>query len=210
MDINNPKKNGILSLDESKRLQLIISGTELGTWEWNILSNKVIFNENYFSMLGFERSDFEQNLNTWNTLLHEDDRENANKVVQEALVSDTGSWETEFRLRTKSGAYHWILGKGKIVERDSNGKPLIAYGIHLNIHDRKLLEEKIKKDLKFTQAIHNTIGAIIIVFDSGGSVIDFNPTGETVTGYKLSEIKGKAIWDIFILKEEIDKPHQKT
>ena len=58
----------------------------------------------------------------------------------------TDIYESEHRLRTKSGEWKWILDRGKVLKRDENGKPLRALGTHLDITERKRIEERLHKE----------------------------------------------------------------
>jgi PAS domain S-box-containing protein len=43
------------------------------------------------------------------------------------------------------------------------------------------------------------------VLDQEGRIIRFNRASELTTGYSLEEVRGKRIWDLFLLPEEIDR-----
>jgi len=146
-----------------EQLQLAIEGSELGFWDWNIQTGETFFSYNYFSMLGYEPSDLSHTKETWENLLHPDDKEHVFEVLGESIKNDK-SWNIEFRLQKKNGDYKWILGRGKVVEKDNGGKPLRASGTHLDISDRKRAEEDLLKLQKL-----ESIGVL-----AGGIAHDFN------------------------------------
>ena len=62
-----------------------------------------------------------------------------------------------------NGEWRWILDKGKIVERDKQGKPIRASGIHQDITAIKLNQQQILHQKKFLQEIVNAIPNLIYV-----------------------------------------------
>ena len=53
-------------------------------------------------------------------------------------------------------------------------------------------------------AILDTVGALVMVLDPDGKIVRFNRACEQSTGYSFEEVKGKYVWDLFLLPEEID------
>lgn len=57
---------------------------------------------------------------------------------------------------------------------------------------------------KLTEAVIDTIGALVVVVDRDGRIVLFNKGCELVTGYTFDEVKGCRVWELFVLPEEID------
>jgi PAS domain S-box-containing protein len=127
------------------RLNLAIESAYEGMWDWNIKTGDVIFNHIWAEMLGYSLDEIEPNLNTWDKLLHPDDREHTMKALQKHLDGKIDRYESEHRLKTKSGEYKWILDRGKVIEWDENDKPLRAIGTHLDISRQKEIENELKE-----------------------------------------------------------------
>ena len=72
-------------------------------------------------MLGYSPSELPQTHTTWEKLVHPDDKEPAYRVLKKSMNRDV-SWNIEFRLQTKNGDYKWILGRGKVVEKNREGE----------------------------------------------------------------------------------------
>ena len=60
-----------------------------------------------------------------------------------------------------------------------------------------------QKMLTLYSEIVNTTRALIIVLDAEGRIEIFNPACERVSGYRSDEVKGRPIWDVLLLPEEI-------
>jgi len=125
------------------RLQLAMDAGEHGFWDWNLVTNNTYFSPNYFTMLGYEDKELPMSLDTFMKLIHPDDAEKVMPTVQQSIESGR-PYEVEFRLQCKDGSFKWIMGKGKAYLDDESGKPNRAVGVHVDINERKIAEEKLK------------------------------------------------------------------
>ncbi len=139
---------------QAERMDLVVQGAQVGTWDWDVPSGHVSFNERWASMLGYQPDEIEPHVRTWERLVHPDDRGPVMAAVEAHLRGDTPLYSSEHRLRTKSGTWCWVFDSGRVVERDANGAPLRATGIHLDISNRKELEHeqaRAQQDLRAKQ-----------------------------------------------------------
>ena len=127
-----------------ERMELAIKAANFGVWDWNIKTDKVVYNNNWAEMLGYSLSELENMLDTWEEKIHPKDREGVEEKLSAHLKGETELYESEHRLKTKSGQWKWIRDLGKVVERDQDGEPLRALGIHLDIEEQKEAEKEIK------------------------------------------------------------------
>ena len=74
-----------------------------------------------------------------------------------------------------------------------------------DISDLKRIEEELQEERNFVSAILDTVGALVVVLDNEGRILRFNPACELTTGYSMEEVRGKCIWDLFLLPEEVDR-----
>jgi len=125
---------------QADHLELIVQGSQIGTWDWHVPSGRVTFNERWAGMLGYHLDELEPHVHTWEQLVHPDDLPAVMAAVTAHLRGETPAYSSEHRLRSKSGAWRWIFDSGRVVERDAQGAPLRATGVHLDISDRKELE----------------------------------------------------------------------
>ncbi|WP_027358328.1 PAS domain-containing protein [Desulforegula conservatrix] len=156
-----------LAMDElnekKERLQMVISGTGLGIWEWHIPSGKVSASERWFDMLGYSEADLVPHIATWENLLNPDDKPYVTKALEQHLQGKTLIYENEYRLRSKSGKWVWIQARGKVIERDGDGRPVRALGTHLDITERKLAEGRLKEsEGRFRAVFESSIDCIWI------------------------------------------------
>jgi len=131
------RKKASDSLVESRQqLQLAIEGAGLGTWDWNIRTNEVKFNDLWAKLLGYKLEELESNTETWSRLTHPDDMEMVNEKLAEHIAGKTPIYEVVHRARHKSGRWIFVYDRGCVVERDESGNPIRVVGTHLDITNR--------------------------------------------------------------------------
>ncbi len=128
-----------------ERLKMVLEGSELGFWDWNIETGEVKRNDRWAQMLGYSTiEDFEDNTDTWTNSIHPDDRDAAWASINDHKSGRTPSHKLEYRMLTKDGGYKWILDHAKIVQYDDKGRPLRMSGTHRDITNQKRAEEKLR------------------------------------------------------------------
>ena len=124
-----------------QRLSLTLDATTEGVWDWNIQTGEVFFSRRWTESLGYSAEDVPLHISFWESIVHPDDLPRMRAVLQAHLDGHTPTYECQNRLRMKSGVYRWNLDRGKVVERDSNGKPLRMVGTDTDITERKQVED---------------------------------------------------------------------
>ncbi len=128
-----------------RRLRNIIDSTGLGTWEWHVPSGRLSLNERWAGMLGYSLAELEPtSLETWRRLTVEDDLAKAEALLERHFAGETEYYEAEFRMRHRDGSEVWVLDRGRVVERHPDGSPLMMFGTHLDISEKKRMEERIR------------------------------------------------------------------
>jgi len=131
--------------EESRRNEMIIRGANLGTWDWNIETGAVRFNDRWAEMLGYDPSEIDPHVRTWERLVHPDDMPAVMAALNDHLEQRTPSYACEHRLRRKDGSWAWVLDSGQVSERGPDGRAIRASGIHLDITEAKNLERSLRE-----------------------------------------------------------------
>lgn len=131
-------EKGLYESDE--RWQFALEGADHGVWDWNLVTNTVLFSNQWKKMLGYEPDELKDELKEWEKRIHPDDLDKVFADIDNHIAAITPSYQSEFRMKHKNGTWVWILDRGKIFERDNSGKPLRMVGTHTDITSRKQME----------------------------------------------------------------------
>lgn len=116
-----------------RRLELVLEGTRLGMWDWNPQTNAVVFDQRWAEMLGHALDEIEPALESWSSRVHPDDLDSCYADIQAHMEGRTPFYENVHRMRHKDGHWVHILDRGRIAERDDQGRPTRFTGTHTNI-----------------------------------------------------------------------------
>ncbi len=153
MDITERKRVEEELKQSEERLRLSLYAANQGLYDLNVQTGAAIVNDEYALMLGYDPRTFAETNSAWIERLHPDDHDITAKAYSEYIKGLTTEYRVEFRQRTIDSQWKWILSLGKIVEYDTDGKPLRMLGTHTDITDRKQAEEKINKLLSEKELI---------------------------------------------------------
>lgn len=152
LDISE-RKHAEASVQKSEeRLRMALNATNQGLYDLNVQTGQTIVSAEYARMLGYDPEEFEETNQAWRDRLHPDDVAAVYRVYEEYVAGLRDEYRVEFRQRTKTGDWLWILSIGRIVEWDAEGKPLRMLGTHTDIHDRKEIEAERARLLAREQA----------------------------------------------------------
>ncbi|MFP5221544.1 MAG: PocR ligand-binding domain-containing protein [Acidobacteriota bacterium] len=140
-DITERKRADEALRESEERLESVLEGSQLGLWDWDIASNTIKRNVYWAQMLGYTLEEVNQGLDQWTDLIHPEDRGRAVKSIQDHLAGLTPMHRAEYRMRSKSGTYRWILDQAKVVRRDLEGRPLRMSGTHTDITENKCMQD---------------------------------------------------------------------
>jgi PAS domain-containing protein len=84
---------------QADRLDLILEGTQLGMWDWNLLTNSVSFNEIYANMVGCKLAEIGQTFDSWSSRVHPDDRATCQADITKHLSGETEYYENVHRMK---------------------------------------------------------------------------------------------------------------
>lgn len=143
LDISEQKKLQERIRKSEERLRLAQKAAEIGTWDWNIPTNELIWSEEIKDIFGIDPDDFEGTYDSFLGYVHPDDRRFVKDSVYLCLKEDK-EYDIEHRIIHPDGSVHWVRENGDVI-RDSNGDPLRMIGIVQEITQRKQNEKKITR-----------------------------------------------------------------
>ncbi len=126
-----------------ERLELALRSARMGTWQWNLETDAVSWDEGMHQLFGVALN---QQVTRFDQVLEriaEEDRDSVQRDIQRTL-DDSGSLSSEFRVVLPNGKIRWLSGTGRLM-RDTTGAPLYMTGVCLDVTDRRLMEERLRQ-----------------------------------------------------------------
>lgn len=173
--------------DSEERWKFALEGAGDGVWDWNPQTDEALFSKRWKEMIGYAEDEFPNVGSAWIENLHPDDKDRVLSSIREYFARHEPLYIVEFRMRCKDGSWKWIMARGKLVERDAEGKPLRMIGTHSDISDRKRSEEA----LLLHASVFDSAWEGIMITDADANIIAVNEAFSEVTGYARGDVLGK-------------------
>ncbi len=196
-DITQQKNYEIALEERIDCFHHIIEGTELGTWQWNLTTNQIEVNEQWTEILGYTPSKKFIQTDFRTQLIHPQHQPIAHRLLQKHLIGETPVYSCELQMRHQQGHWIWILEKGKVIERDSEGNPTVMIGSVQNI-----AKEKNQKAISRSTSQHNRFlieqaPTAIAMFDNNMCYLATSNQWLSDYGLEGQVIIGKSHYEIF-------------
>jgi len=157
--------------ESEEQLELALRGADLGSWDWKIMTGDLVVNQRGAELLGYTPDEISPRIRLYEEALHPDEKPGILEGMSAHLRGKTPRFEAEHRLRTRSGDWIWVLTRGRVVERDEEGRAVRVTGTILDISRRKQAEEqraRLEAELRQSQKM-DAIGRL-----AGGISHDIN------------------------------------
>ena len=159
-DITDRKQAEEALVADRYRLTSIIDGTHVGTWEWNVQTGETVFNDRWAEMIGYTQEEISPtSIQTWMGFAHPDDLHQSGVLLEKHFSGELPYYEYELRMRHKNGEWIWVLDRGRVATRTSDGKPLLMMGTHQDITARKQ-SEKYLEDVSTRLSLATKAGGV--------------------------------------------------
>lgn len=180
-----------------RRLQLALEGTDDGIWDWDVVNDDCFVSARWCEILGYPADAPPNDTNKWERRIHPDFRAQAMQALQAHLDGETEHFEEEFQVVRIDGEVVWLLDRGKVTERDGDGKPLRMVGAITDITERKTAEEERRRTEEWLQSIFDNAPFLMSLKDKDGRTVRANRQYHTVYGLDPDELLGRTADDVF-------------
>lgn len=146
-----------------ERLELALEVSELSLWDWDLVSQEV-FHTRTTEIFGLTTEQSESVLRDLRVLAHPDDQQKLREAMVGHLKGELPEYFVEYRMRHQDGHWIWIEDRGRVVERDDEGRALRMLGTRRDITQRKLQDEALhvahtnSKRIKYLSEYDNLTG----------------------------------------------------
>jgi diguanylate cyclase (GGDEF)-like protein/PAS domain S-box-containing protein/putative nucleotidyltransferase with HDIG domain len=182
------KKEEQKIIEMNERLENIIKGTNVGTWELDVKTGESLINERWAEMIGYKLEEIlPATKEKREELIHPDDLGKLKRQFQRSLNKEIGSYDVEFRKRHKNGKWVWINARAKVTKWSEDGKALVVSGALTDITEKIKYENKIINQRDYMYKIFNSMTQYVIVIGLDYRVQFMNESAIE----NLGNIKGK-------------------
>lgn len=194
----------------TKHLQDILDATTDGIWEWDLVTDTLVFSPRFYTMLGYRPGAFAASFQVWLDYIHPDDRSYARDVFRAWMSSKKDTGQYSFRMCARNGEYRLIEAKARVVEHDVMGKPVSVIGNLSDITERRQAEQELAQAHdRLSFQIENSPLAVI-EWEKGKYIKTWSKQAELMFGWKEGEVLGKTWSDFeFIYPEDMEAAYKK-
>lgn len=179
--------------ESEERWNFALTGSDLGVWDWNAVTDEVFFSDRWKSMLGYASDEIGTSLAEWSSRVHPDDLPDAIAAVQDHTEGRTPFYASIHRMRAKDGSYREILDRGKVVSRDADGRPLRIIGTHQDITEQRQAEAATRRLQQQLSGLLRFSPSLIAVLDADGRYLQASDSIAAVIGRPVGDIVGRRI-----------------
>ncbi len=183
-----------------EHLRLALEAGGMGTWEWDIATNRVAWSPTVKTLHGLAPDTFPSTFDDILADVHPDDRDRFRATVARTL--EEGQHRIEYRLLRSGGEVRWVEGRGKVF-RDEAGRPRRVVGVFLDITERlrarAILEEA---ELRFRQLAENVTDVFWISDPVSGRIVYISPAYEDIWGRSCAALHANYESFLDVIHEE--------
>ncbi|WP_172123916.1 MULTISPECIES: HWE histidine kinase domain-containing protein [unclassified Devosia] len=141
---------------EEWRHALTLEAGKVGSWVWDVPSGEITCNDTFRRMYGLpdnEAIDAQQVLDA----LHANDQERLREEIKGSLEEGA-----DFNVEARSAdATRWLAMRGRVYQRDADGRPLVLMGASTDISENKLSADNTRLLLReLNHRVKNTLAMI--------------------------------------------------
>lgn len=182
--------------ESEERFKRVVLGTNDGWWDWNLVNDTSYYSPRWWMMLGYEPNELPPDASLWHRLLHPDDAQHVDTILNAAFKEELENYEIEFRLAHKDGHYVPVRSRGYIT-RNNDGTPVRLSGANTDLTKQKQSEEELKNsESRFRRLFEAAKDGILIIDYNSQIILQANPFIEDLLGYPSGEMVGKTISEI--------------
>jgi PAS domain S-box-containing protein len=191
----------VLAANE-RRLSLAMDAGEIGTFDWDLVSGRIVWDGHHERLFGFEPGGFGGTYASFEERVHPDDLPGLNQAVGVAR-STRSLFVREFRVVWPDGGVHWVLGRGEFLY-DAFGNALRMHGVALGIDDRKRAEQALRcAEERFRNVLDKMLEGCTL-FDFGWTFVYINEAAARYTSQEPADVVGRSMFEVYPGIEQLD------
>ncbi|MDF1485095.1 PAS domain S-box protein [Ramlibacter sp. H39-3-26] len=194
-DVSDIQRAEVAMREANDRLEIAQSTGGIGVFDFNIRTGRNVCTPQLARMFGVSPGAFEIRPDAWIDYLHPADRLRADAHFKTCMRMGETEYRDSWRIVLPDGEVRWLLCAARIF-RDAKERAERIVGVAVDIHDQKLLEERLAEQLLFQDVLIDTIPIPLFYKDAKGRYLGFNRAYEEAFGVRREDLQGKTTLDL--------------
>ncbi|WP_448640299.1 SpoIIE family protein phosphatase [Geodermatophilus sp. URMC 63] len=168
-------------------LELATSAAGIGTFDWDLTTGDLTWDERLDELLGHERGAVDRTMAGFTAHLHPEDAPRVTRLLQQA-VETRGEYEAEYRVVVPGAPVRWLAARGRVLT-DEEGTAARLLGAAWDVSARREAQDRVAQMLE-------TMAVGFLAADHDGVVTHVNTEGERITGCPREDLLGRVLWEV--------------
>jgi PAS domain S-box-containing protein len=173
--------------EKGKRLDLALSASGIGTWDWDIINNIPNWDYAHHQIMGTDPTAGTPDHQEFLGRIHPDDVNRLESRLKGALEGKT-EYADEYRVINPHGGYKYIDSRAHVL-RDSNSEPVRMIGTTMDITERKQAEDRLKQSQQQLKSLFEALPVGVTLISPSGIIREANAISERILGVSADEHK---------------------
>jgi PAS domain S-box-containing protein len=172
----------------------------LGSFEWDVASDRLAVSEELLAILGFEKGRFKGRYADFIDRVHPEDRERIDSLVQHSIATGESS-SSDYRVVLPSGEIRHLRAE-RVAELDESGNVIRLTGTAQDVTGRVEAEAQLRESEERFRAVFDSAAVGIHVLDPQGRITTCNRAFASMLGYEPAELAGVEILALTHLEDQ--------
>lgn len=150
--------------ENEQRLALAVAGSGTGIWDRDVVNGRIHYSPGWKSMLGYAVGEISDRIEDSYNRVHPDDLDYVRHTMLDHFEQRTPDYQVEHRLQRKDGSYIWVSSRGKVVERDEQGRALRMIGTTTDITEMKRMARRLEQNIELLTDLTNEIPGMVFQY----------------------------------------------
>ncbi|MFF0042521.1 SpoIIE family protein phosphatase [Streptomyces mirabilis] len=169
------------------RLRQALEEVRVGSWDWNIETGELVWDEAALELYGTRPADFTGRIENWMRIVHPDDLAPTLGAAEKAL-RDRTVFEAEYRVRRLDGTYGWTQARARATY-NAQGEPVRMIGVGWESNESRSARDALSQALR-----HMSDGFLAV--DDRWRITFLNLAAERMLGSSEEELFGRVLWEL--------------
>jgi PAS domain S-box-containing protein len=172
---------------KAAQLDLALSAADTGSFDWDLVSDELHWDERLIRLFGYERGEFGEHISDFNARVHPDDLGRVGESIQRT-IDTVGDLSLEYRIVRPDGI-RWVEARGRVVPGE-DGRAVRLLGVAYDSTELRDARDRLARTLEsMTDAFYS--------LDADWRFTFVNPEAEKLLGRTADELLGNSLWEEF-------------